>query len=89
MLTEVYYIPRLCSNIVSLGQLDESGCKIVIEDGELCILNRERLLLAWIQRSRNRLYTLALNPTEPVCLLVKANDVAWLWHARYSHLNFC
>lgn len=25
-LTDVYYIPRHCSNIVSLGQLDEHGC---------------------------------------------------------------
>ena len=26
--------------------------------------------------------------TSPVCLLSKMDDVAWLWHARYGHLNF-
>lgn len=37
LLTEVYYIPRLRSNIISLGQLEEGGCKIVIEEGKLSI----------------------------------------------------
>ena len=35
MLEEVYYIPNLCSNLVSLGQLTESGHKIVIDEDEL------------------------------------------------------
>ena len=33
VLTEVYFIPKLKSNIVSLGQLEEGGCKVVLEDG--------------------------------------------------------
>jgi hypothetical protein len=36
-LSEVYYIPRLTANIVSLGQLDEEGCKVDIEHGLLRI----------------------------------------------------
>lgn len=32
VLTDVYYIPRLYSNIVSLGQLDENGCQVLIQD---------------------------------------------------------
>lgn len=35
VLTEVNFIPILKSNIVSLGQLEEGGCKIVIEAGFL------------------------------------------------------
>jgi len=34
-LEDVYYIPRLHSNIISLGQLDEFGCQVVIEHGVL------------------------------------------------------
>ena len=33
VLSEVYYIPRLKSSIVSLGQLEEGGCKVVLENG--------------------------------------------------------
>jgi gag-polypeptide of LTR copia-type/Zinc knuckle len=31
-LTDVYYIPKLTSNIISLGQLEERGCKVMLED---------------------------------------------------------
>jgi hypothetical protein len=34
-LTNVYYIPRLKSSIVSIGQLDEIGCRVLIENGTL------------------------------------------------------
>jgi hypothetical protein len=34
-LTGVYYIPRLKANIVSLGQMEEAGYKIVLESGFL------------------------------------------------------
>ena len=37
---------------------------------------------------RNRLYVLKLNLTAPLCLLTKLEEAAWLWHARYGHLNF-
>lgn len=78
----------LTSNIVSLGQLDESGCKTVMGDGFLCIFDRSRKLLAKVKRSRNRLYVLDLKLTQPVCLMASLKDDAWLWYARYGHLNF-
>ena len=37
ILSQVYYIPKLKSNIISLGQLDESGNKIVIENSVMKI----------------------------------------------------
>lgn len=87
-LTEVYYIPQLRNNILSLGQLDENGCKIIIEDENLIIFDCERKTLAKVQRSRNRLYVLNLQPTDPICLLAKGTSTTWRWHSRYGHLNF-
>lgn len=46
VLTEVYYIPKLKSNIVSLGQLEEGGCKVVLENGFCTVYDIERTLLA-------------------------------------------
>jgi hypothetical protein len=37
VLTEVYYIPKLKSNIISLGQLGEKGFKVTMGDGRLCV----------------------------------------------------
>jgi hypothetical protein len=58
VLTEVYWIPQLKSNIISVGQLDEVGCRTMVEGGEMCIFDAERMLLARVRRSPNRLYKL-------------------------------
>jgi Reverse transcriptase (RNA-dependent DNA polymerase)/Integrase core domain/GAG-pre-integrase domain len=85
---DVYFIPKLTSNIISLGQLEERGCKVKIEDGWLTMLNKDGKLIIRVQRSRNRLYTLRLELMKPVCLKVNAEHDVQVWHARYGHLNF-
>lgn len=92
VLTEVYFIPSLKCNIVSLGQLEEGGCHVEIDDGILKVFEcrqagKERGVLIRAER-RNRLYIMKVNLTSPECLLTKMDGVAWLWHARYGHLNF-
>ncbi|WVZ79228.1 hypothetical protein U9M48_026832 [Paspalum notatum var. saurae] len=87
-LTGVYYIPHLRNNIVSLGQLDERGCKVLIDDGVLRIHDREQKLLAKVSRSRNRLYVMKLTIARPVCLAARHEEAAWRWHARFGHLSF-
>lgn len=67
-ITGVYYIPRLRMHIISLGKLDESGCQVLIQQGVLRIRDRQSLLLPKVQRAANRLYTLMLRVTQPVCL---------------------
>ena len=87
-LTDVYYIPKLRSNIVSIGQLDERGCQVLIDGGVLRIRERKRKLLAKVERGRNQLYTLTLRIARPVCLAARCDDAAWRWHARFGHLSF-
>src|ERR1041385_1846755 len=87
-LTGVYYIPQLRSNIISIGQLDEIGCKVHIEYGVMTIFDKLRHVLVRVNRTRNRLYILTLYPTQPECWLVKSDDDSWLWHARFGHVNF-
>jgi hypothetical protein len=88
VLTEVYFIPKLKSNIVSLGQLEEGGCKVVLEDGYCSVFDVERTLLAHAPHVGNRFYLLKVHLAAPVCLAAKTSDKAWLWHGRYGHLNF-
>jgi len=88
VLTDVYYIPKLKSNIVSLGQLEEKGFKVVLENGKMCVYDQERALIIAAPRTANRLYTVKFGVVPPVCLLAKFDDEAWRWHARFGHLNF-
>jgi hypothetical protein len=87
-LTGVYFIPRLTSNIISLGQLDEARCDIRIHHGLLKIHDDHRRLVAKVPRTSSRLYILRLQLARPVCLAVHHDDAAWLWHERYGHLHF-
>lgn len=87
-LTGVYHIPRLTTNIVSLGQLEEDGFKILLLNGFLKVWDRRRRLLAKVPRAANRLYVLTVDIGKPVCLAAQGNDAAWRWHARFGHLNF-
>jgi transposase InsO family protein len=87
-LFNVYYILQLTANIVSLGQLDEGGCKVHIDDGVLRIWDERRRLVARVQRSTARLYLLKLKLAKLVCLVAQRSDEAWRWHERFGHLHF-
>jgi transposase InsO family protein len=84
----IYFIPRLTTNIISVGQLDEMGFQSIIEGGVMRIRNSDRHLLAKVIRSPNRLYVINVEVAAPVCLAARGAESAWLWHARYGHLNF-
>ncbi|CAA0839612.1 cysteine-rich RLK (RECEPTOR-like protein kinase) 8 [Striga hermonthica] len=87
-LTDVYYIPQLRSSIISIGQLDEHDCEVLVKGGVLKLRDREQRLFAMVQRSQNRLYLLDLKVEQPVCLAVRHTEEPWLWHARFGHLSF-
>ncbi|BBN03761.1 hypothetical protein Mp_2g26190 [Marchantia polymorpha subsp. ruderalis] len=87
-LTDVYFIPRLKTSIVSLGQLDENGYPSSIRDDYMSLWDRQDRLLANVTRSAYRLYKVVLQVAQPVCLSVRHGDGAWRWHERLGHQNF-
>nr|XP_043621067.1 uncharacterized protein LOC122592785 [Erigeron canadensis] len=67
VLMEVYYIPSVYSNIISLGQLTETSCKIVMEDDVLLVYDRAKTLMIKVLSASNRLYKINLQVGSPVC----------------------
>ncbi|GJT56344.1 zinc finger, CCHC-type containing protein [Tanacetum coccineum] len=88
IISHVYYIPDLKSNLLSLGQFTEIGCKVVMEDDELRLYDMNNKIFMKVARQRNRLYKANLRIGTPVCLLANLKEDTWLWHARLGHLNF-
>ncbi|GJZ69558.1 zinc finger, CCHC-type containing protein [Tanacetum coccineum] len=88
IVSDVYYIPNLKSNILSLGQLTEIGCKVIMDGNKLTLYDKNKRLLMKVERSKNRLYSIKLQIEAPICLLANVDNQAWLWHARLGHLNF-
>jgi hypothetical protein len=86
-INKVYFIPRLTTNIVSVGQLDEIGYKI--NNGMMKIREPGGVLLAKVKWEANLLYLLHLKFAQPTCLVVRrhGDEVAWCWHDRFEHVN--
>jgi hypothetical protein len=73
-LTGVYYILHLKANIVSLGQMEEAGYKIVLESGFLKLWDRAGTLAAKLKRGASRMYVLHLDVDWPVCLAAQGTS---------------
>jgi hypothetical protein len=86
-LTGVYYIPRLKTSIISIGQLDGTDFRVTIHLSVLRIFDQDDRLLARVNRSASRLYYLELHVGQPVCLAAWTSEEAWRWHAQFGHLN--
>ena len=68
ILSDVYYIPDLKSNIISLGQAAESGCEVRMKEDELYLYGQDSKLLIKAKRSRNRLYKVIMEVENVRCL---------------------
>lgn len=88
VLQEVYYIPSLCNNIISLGQLSEEGNKVTINGDQLWIHDKYGTLLINVKRTPNRLYKVIIEDSKTHFLLSKADEATWLWHSRLGHVKF-
>ena len=84
---DVYYIPDLKSNIISLGQATESGCDIRLRDEYLIMRDREGKLIAKATRSKNRLYKVRMKIKESMSLLTTETGESTRWHSRLGHIN--
>lgn len=88
MLTDIYFIPGLRSNILSLGQVTEQGCDVRMKDDFLTLRDPDGRLLVKIMRSPNRLYKLKLQVGRAACLHARMMEEPWKWHARLGHISF-
>lgn len=88
VLKDVYYIPTLCSNIVSLGQLSENGKKVILSGDYLWVYDEHRRLIMKVKRSENRLYRIILRTTQNQCLMSSMEESTWLWHSHLGNVNF-
>jgi len=86
-LQDVYYVPDLKTNILSMGQLTEKGYSIFLKDRLLHLKNKQGRLVARIKMARNWMYKLNLRSIREKCLQVNIEDKASLWHLRCGHLH--
>ena len=87
-ISNVFFVPDLKTNLLSVGQLQEKGYEISIKNG-VCRIQDDKLgLIAQVEMTTNRMFPLHLQHTTHSCFAAKFEYIAWLWHFRYGHLNF-
>lgn len=84
----MYYIPKVKTNIISVGQVDEIGFQTLTKDGVMHIRDTDQRFLAKNPRALNSLYVLNATLERPVSLSTRAEEDARCWHAHLGHLNF-
>ncbi|KAL9258164.1 hypothetical protein AKJ16_DCAP12716 [Drosera capensis] len=73
ILHEVYYIPKLCTNIISLEQMTENGREVNMVGDAIKVYDNGKLLM-FVKRTSNRLYKISLELTKPICLLASLEE---------------
>ncbi|KAG7599586.1 Reverse transcriptase RNA-dependent DNA polymerase [Arabidopsis suecica] len=87
ILADVFYIPELKSNIISLGQATESGCDVRMKDDYLTVHDKDGKLLVKTKRSKNRLYKVLMKLETAECLQVTEISESRRWHARLGQIG--
>ncbi|KAE8673808.1 hypothetical protein F3Y22_tig00111772pilonHSYRG00252 [Hibiscus syriacus] len=87
-ISNVYYVPNMKSNILSLGQLVEKGYDIHMNNYNLSIKDDNNNFIAKVPMSKNRMFLINIQNDVAKCLKAYYKDASWLWHLRFGHLNF-
>lgn len=96
VLSDVYYVPDLRNNLLSVGQLQEKGLDVLFKGGtqkKCCIFHPTKGKIAESIMSANRMYVLITETHtnaegEGQCLQTDNSEQAEMWHHRYGHLSY-
>lgn len=77
IISNVFYVCDLRSNLLSIGQLQENGYVITIHKGTCEIYNPLRCAIIAVPMSSNRLFPLHISCVQSY-LITKVKDPSWL-----------
>ena len=94
VVSEVYYVPELKNNLLSIGQLQEKGLAILIQGGVCKIYHPYKGLIIETNMSANRMFILLAQSQvmsqqqHNECLHTNSQNLSQLWHRKYGHLSY-
>ena len=93
VIKDVYYVPDLKNNLLSIGQLQQKGLSFLFQYDVCKVFHPEKGLVFQSGMSTNRMYPLSEdtnNTTEQQadgCLYSNDDDASKLWHERLGHIS--
>lgn len=84
-LKQVRFVPDLRRNLISLGIIDQLGCSIKAENGQIEIIENGVVIMKGIRR--NGLYVLVGSLPQLGVTTIVTSDKTKLWHIRLGHMS--
>jgi len=87
-IVDVYYVPAIKHNMLSIGQLMEKGYTLYTKNCHLTVKDYNGRLIVYVKMSKNMMFPLNIQYDAAKCLSAITNNEEWFWHLRLGHLNF-
>ena len=90
-ISDVYFVPGLKHNLISVGQLTRKGYKVIFENNVFTIfdISPSDMMIAMVEMTNNRMFPLHMKSgvMEEARASFKATclDQSWKWNLRYGH----
>lgn len=89
VISDVYFVPELKNNLLSLGQLQEKGLAILIQNGTCKVFHPDKGLIMHTNMKGNRMLYLTASAApnkNAMCLQVEmvSEKETQLWHCRFG-----
>lgn len=92
LVQDVFYVPDLKNNLLSIGQLQEKGLAILLKSNQCRIYHPLKGLIITCNMTSNRMFVLLSNKHSNnqavMCFQADTQDSTMLWHRRYGHLSY-
>lgn len=83
----VFYIPNLRRNLLSVKRLEMSNIKVLFENAQVRLISKEGRLIGI--GKRENLYEISFQQSNSECLNVESMENGFMkWHKRYGHIGF-
>lgn len=88
IIKNVYYVPNLCTSLLSVNQLNKQGYSVIFENNG-CLITNKNEVVARAELIDN-MYKLSTVENEKVFLTAeeKRLENAQIWHRRLGHIGF-
>nr|GEV46500.1 putative RNA-directed DNA polymerase [Tanacetum cinerariifolium] len=93
VIRDVYYVPELKNNLLSVGQLQQKGLSFLFQSDLCKVFHLDRGLIFQSRMSTNWMYPLSEDANETTeqktdeCMYSSDDDIAKLWHERLGHIS--
>ena len=87
-ISDVFYVPGMKTNLLSVGQLAEKGHEMILRNGKLSIYDGKGTSILIAPMTKNRMFQVDISSSPYKCFNAIIKDESWLWHLRFGHLNF-